>query len=297
MYQFIPFTAEYAGPRHRSIADLAHGFLSPDAKEQVLLLLNTINADSLTDIASWADEIKPTSRHIPTDPDTQDFIRKYPTSNEWHFVDLPVDATRYDVMEYAAFTRKDDIVQSAIKSINILLGNSEDFSKLNALRWLVHLVGDMHQPLHLACSYIDGSSGQPKLVFEKDEILEKHLLQKSDRGGNKILLPNGKALHSYWDGDLPERDNNFLGYDYSPPTTVSREKLIDLPAQWVGEIVQFAAQAYKGLTITGFNNAQVTKVDVTWNEAEYDQRCIPIVKEICEKAASRLAFLLNTIYG
>ena len=296
------FKAKFSGPRHKTIAEVAEKFLEPKAKKEVLKLLQKISAStkSLKDIATWADEIKPRSASKPTDKETTDFLKKFPDSGEWHFVDLPVDATGYDATKYAAFTRADDIVQTCIESINILTGNSTKFSKPNALRWLVHLIGDMHQPLHIACSYVDYSKAKPRLVFGRDEILKKDLLQKSDRGGNKINLPigsKGKALHSYWDSDLPDKDKNFNNPTPVVIPAVSLDKLVQLPARWVGENVQFAKEAYKGLTVKGINAVQKTNVDVTWNKTEYDNRCIPLIKDLSLKAASRLAFLLNTIYA
>ncbi|MES1159489.1 MAG: S1/P1 nuclease, partial [Bacteroidota bacterium] len=187
-----PGPAEFSAPRHKTIGSLAGKFISdkPAAKE-VQKLLKKIGAASLEEIAPWADAIKPTSRNLPSDKDTKDFLKKFPDTREWHFVDLPVDTQSYDTKVYKAFIREDDIVHTLVECINILMGQSAKFSKPNALRWLVHLAGDLHQPLHIAYSYIDFSKKKPELVFKKDEILSRNLLQKSDRGGNKINLPIG----------------------------------------------------------------------------------------------------------
>jgi len=291
----------FGAPRHKTIAALAYKFLTPDAKKAVEKLLKKINAQSLEDIAAWADQIKPTSSHLPNDPDTQKFLQDFPNTNEWHFVDLPIDATSYDTTIYAAFTREDDIVHTSMECINILMEKSTRYSKLNALRWLTHLIGDMHQPLHIACSYIDVRGTKPKLVFEKDKILNGNLLQKSDRGGNKILLLNtagisGKPLHSYWDTTLPGMDNDFSNAAYDPPPAVTKNKLITLPTLWVSDNVEFAKEAYKGLTVKGKDAKEPTRVDVKWNKSTYEKRCVPIVKKLSLKGASRLAFLLNSIF-
>lgn len=291
---------EFSAPRHRTIAEVAEAFLQPKAAKAVKKLLQKVNAASLKDIAPWADSIKPNSRNIPTDIETTRFLSKFPNTREWHFVDLPVDASAYDTSIYAAFTREDDVVHTIIECIHILTGKSNKFSKPNALRWLVHLLGDIHQPLHIACSYIDYSKAKPQLVFKKDEILSRNLLQKSDRGGNKINLPigsKGKPLHSYWDDDLPKKDDDFSDAVYNPPPAVALNKLAELPALWVSENVQLVKQAYKGLTVTGKNATHATYVDVSWNRTVYDKRCIPLIKKLSLTAASRLAFLLNTIYA
>lgn len=293
-----PPVAQFAGPRHRAIAEVADGVLSDTAKDKIRPILQKIGAGGLKDIATWADDIKPTSHNKPTDQDTQDFLEKFHRTNEWHFVDLPIDATGYDPVKYAPFVRPDDIVHMTAESINILVGNSTSFSPLNALRWVTHLVGDMHQPLHIACSYIDFSQTVPRLVFEADEVVAKHLLQQTDRGGNKIILPlgsSGKPLHSYWDSDLPAKDNN-LGVHPPIPAAVPRNKLVDLPAAWVSDNVQFAKQAYDGLTVKGKNPHNPGNVDVSFDQGEYNARCIPLVKALSLKAAGRLAMLLNTIF-
>ncbi|MFD2938226.1 S1/P1 nuclease [Spirosoma flavum] len=289
--------ARFSAVRHRTIAELADKFLEPTPRGKVREILKVLKSGNLKDIASWADDIKPTSKNKPTDSETKDFLNEFPDTREWHFVDLPVDAHKYDVVEYAAFTRPDDIVHQTVESINILTNNSTKFSKPNALRWLVHLVGDMHQPLHIACSYVDLSQGIPVLVFDKDTIFAKHLLQKSDKGGNNINLPIHKALHSYWDSDLPEMDNNFDNTNFDSPAPVPIGDLINLPAQWVSDNVKFAKEAYNGLTVKGANAKQPNTIDVDWDQNEYNHRCVPIIKSLSQKAASRLAFLLNTIYA
>lgn len=291
---------EFSAPRHQTIGELADKFLqSTNAEKEVKKLLKKINAGSLKEIAPWADEIKPTVKNKPQDRETKDFLNKFPDSREWHFVDLPIDATAYDVKIYRAFTREDDVVHTSVECINILSGKSNKFSKPNALRWLVHLVGDIHQPLHIACSYIDYSKAKPELVFKKDDILNRDLLQKSDRGGNKINLPigsQGKALHSYWDSELPKMDDTFGEETYAPLPAIPLNKLANLPSQWVSENVQFAQEAYKGLTVKGKNATHPTYVDVSWNKTAYEKRCAPIVKNLSLKAANRLAFILQTIY-
>lgn len=290
----------FSAPRHRSIAEVADTFLTQAAHKAAGKLLKKINATNLKAVATWADDIKPIMKNKPKDKDTLDFLAKFPNTREWHFVDLPIDADSYDTTRYAAFTRADDIVHTAVECINILLGKSKKFSKLNALRWLVHLVGDMHQPLHIACSYIDYSKTKPQLIFEKDEIINRQLLQKSDRGGNRIILPigsKGKPLHSYWDSDLPAKDLNFSNAVPAAIPPVPKNKLVDLPAQWVGDNVKYAKEAYKGLTVTGKNAVSATSVDVSWDRVKYDKRCVPVIKELSLVAANRLAFLLNSIYS
>ncbi|MES1159488.1 MAG: hypothetical protein ABUM51_01915, partial [Bacteroidota bacterium] len=107
----------------------------------------------------------------------------------------------------------------------------------------------------------------------------------------------GKALHSYWDSDLPKKDDDFESEEYNPPPAVAAADLITLPALWVGSNVKFAEQAYKGLKVIGKNATHPTYVDVSWNKTAYDKRNVPLIKDLSVLAANRLAFLLNTIYS
>lgn len=292
---------EFAARRHKTIGSLAQEFIkSTLAEKEVAKLLEKINASSLEEIADWADKIKPTSKNKPTDSETKDFLTHFPDTREWHFVDLPLDATSYDVQKYRRYIRKDDVVHALMESINILMGNSNKFSKPNALRWLVHLMGDIHQPLHIACSYIDYNKAIPELVFNSNEVLIRNLLKMSDKGGNKIVLPiggSGKSLHQYWDSDLPEMDNDFSTVKYDNNTMISKTELLAMPSEWVGENVQYAKEAYKGLTVIGRNNKDKTAIDIKWDQNSYNQRCIPLIKEMSIKAGQRLAYTLICIYS
>ena len=100
------------------------------------------------------------------------------------------------------FTRSDDVVQMYRHCVLVLKGTSNRFSEVNALRLVGHLVGDIHQPLHIGCSFIDDSTTPPTMVFDQATIVSKNLKKKSDTGGNKIKLPNAGSMHSFWDGSL-----------------------------------------------------------------------------------------------
>ncbi|QHT65343.1 S8 family serine peptidase [Rhodocytophaga rosea] len=190
--------------RHELIAGAAAQLLSQRARIEIARILAPLGNVGLQDIAGWADQIK---RHTPTsndDPDTVKFLNDFPGDihRVWHYVNLPLGAAHYSREDYEIFTREDDVVQMIGKSVSVLLQNSNIMSELNALRWLTHLVGDVHQPIHVGCSYIDTSGSLPELVFDPQRIIERNL--KSDTGGNSLVLPisGNISLHSYWDSRL-----------------------------------------------------------------------------------------------
>jgi hypothetical protein len=149
------------GPQaHRVIAVIASDRLTPVAKAAVRELLH--EGDSLADVANWADS------------DGHDVV---PGSAPWHYVNVPITAPRYD----ARFCVRGNCVVEKIKHFRKILADrgAPKRERQHALLFLVHFVGDVHQPLHV------GDNG--------------------DRGGNLTqiqFLGKGTNLHRLWDSDL-----------------------------------------------------------------------------------------------
>lgn len=195
------FGVEFWGiTRHELIAGAAMAFLSNRAKTEVERILAPINKISLEDVAGWADRLR---GNIPNaDDETRRFLadNRNRSRGTWHYVNIPHAASGYSREDYPEFTRDDDVVQMIRHCVLVLKGESDRFSELNALRWLSHLVGDVHQPIHVGCGYLDESSDPARLVFDPEFVAENNL--EHDRGGNRIKLPIGASLHSYWDSRL-----------------------------------------------------------------------------------------------
>lgn len=313
--------------RHELIASVASNFLTIRAQSEIAKLLGP--GQTLRDIAGWADQIKGKSSSSPgLDPDTKAFLDKYPgdTSKKWHYVDLPLGIASYQQAQ--DFTRKDDVVQSIALCVEVLKGRSQLISRLNALRWLVHLVGDVHQPLHIACGFIDASSGQPRLETSPDVIKRKRL--ESDKGGNSLVLPVSGAisLHSYWDTYLPSdqesanmnnrfataaRDvqsrseiavNNLWGHLKRARVAAGTQTTVAVLANtgdpsawaidWANASLAAARKAYRLLQIKrSLGNG---KYEVSWpGKTLYDAEYRPLVSRQLAAAADNLATLLNTI--
>jgi len=129
------------GPKgHAIVADLAASRLTPTAKQNLQLLLGT---DSLAAIASWADSVR----------------KERDESYDWHFVDIPKDAAGFSE-ERDCFRPQDKHKDALTDHHNCVVDRIEMFQKtlgdekasraerLEALKWIVHFVGDLHQPLH-----------------------------------------------------------------------------------------------------------------------------------------------------
>jgi hypothetical protein len=129
------------GPEgHRVIADIARSHLTPAARQDVRELQGN---DDLAAGANWADEVK----------------SDRPETGGWHFVDIPMNAGGfseardcYHPSDKHANTRLDrhncvvDRIKMFTQTLADLKASSSD--RIEALKFLVHFVGDIHQPLH-----------------------------------------------------------------------------------------------------------------------------------------------------
>jgi len=114
---------------HRVVAILATNRLTPEAHNQIVDLLGP--GVILAHIATWADEVRPSR----------------PNTSPWHYVNIPRDATGYAA---ARDCRRGRVVSAIERSLRVLQNLSEDrVVREDALRWVVHLVADLHQPLHV----------------------------------------------------------------------------------------------------------------------------------------------------
>lgn len=122
---------------HRLTALVAEHYLTPEAQKQVAELLH---GESLADIASWAD----------------DYRNDAPATAPWHFVDIPASATTFDRMRDCPLSSTDpsspwrDCITDRILYFEGRLGDLDlaPRERAIALKFLVHLIGDIHQPFH-----------------------------------------------------------------------------------------------------------------------------------------------------
>ncbi|PTT92483.1 endonuclease, partial [Pelomonas sp. HMWF004] len=113
---------------HRLIAELAQDQLTPAARAQVARILEQEPGATMASISTWADEVR--SRETAA----------------WHYVNPPEGSCSY---EPARDCPGGDCVVEAINAqAAILKSKAPDAVRLSALKWVVHLVGDVHQPLH-----------------------------------------------------------------------------------------------------------------------------------------------------
>jgi len=132
-------------------------------------------ADALADASTWADDIR-SSR---------------PETAPWHYIDIPLGTTRRDVEKFC--DPKDSCVTRATRDQLAILRSTEadPRKRADALRFLIHFVGDLHQPLHAATNNDEGGNCVPVSFFDA--------LPQLRNPQTESYSPN---LHGVWDTNI-----------------------------------------------------------------------------------------------
>ena len=147
---------------------------------------------------------KPNSDDVRDSPDFKKFAIE-------HFADFPfsVDATPVPT----DLPDADNVIVALQKNVDILKNSTDDNERAQALRFVIHFVGDIHQPLHCS-TRVD--SAHPK----------------GDQGGNGFFLrvrgTNGQVnkvkLHGYWDGGLDSFPKGGGPPKFPPPPRIAQKR-------------------------------------------------------------------------
>jgi hypothetical protein len=267
---------------HAVVADIAEQHLTPAARTRILNLLALEQHSRLDEVASWADEWRNT--HRETGP--------------WHYVDIPLTAQTYDA---ARDCKNDDCVVARTDQFVRVLADAHHppAERLEALKYVVHFIGDLHQPLHAG--------------------------ENADEGGNKILasylgetVAYGKYkmnLHSIWDTAVIERRlGQKEGPDMKPeamraaaatmaqgldqairPADAKHWHAPALTAKWSSAAWAVDAHdlardvTYRGIVVPG----QPSPTEMVTLGRDYDATAWVVIQLQLQRAGIRLADILN----
>jgi hypothetical protein len=290
----------FGDPGHRVVGSIAEMHLrNTRAIKEVRKILRA--NETLADAAVWPDTIK---SPLYEDEDTAPFRLEHPGHEIYHYTNLP-----FQVDAYAAGipgARAADIVQISRECIRVLRGTSTLFERREAVRMLAHLVGDIHQPLHVGNAFV--SADQPlRFVVPKGSTG-----WRSSLGGNTLVYgPQDRFnLHSYWDAHAV---NLVMGAD--DVSTLAGRLFQDLPVmpgwidqgdaetwpeRWAGEALELAKAAHHDVKLLSYLGADETgRVPHRWRiqqPAGYDDRSRSIVRIQLAKGGYRLAATLEAIW-
>jgi hypothetical protein len=324
---------------HRAVGAIADKLLKgSNAEKQIAALL--LPGESLESIANWADCVKGTYCG-PQTPEMVSYTTGNPKHSEYHYTDVPFQLPHYH--DGGVGTSEVDIVQTLKQAIAVLQGktdpalNPHNFTKRQALMLLVHMTGDIHQPLHVGAAFVskDGKFVVPKTHADVDEAAIF-----DSRGGNNLLLddqklsqlsanliPPGeprpvregvpqaltKPFHSYWDSTTVDyafrriqtrtpgqfADAAIAG---KPAIKANSGDLATWPYQWADDSLVVSKDAYKDV-VPGKLVPQVSKKGETYYTftlevpANYPVPSSQIAKEQLIKGGYKLAEVLKAIYG
>jgi len=236
---------------HRVIAQIAEQNLTKKAKKQVNCALEGY---PMAYWANWADNI----RSEKTD--------KWNHTHKWHFVNLPANLSKQQFLEVAKNIEQDN-VYSEIPKLGETIKNKTTTieEKRFALYFLIHLVGDLHQPMHVG--------------------------REEDLGGNKINVSwfnSPTNIHSVWDSRLIDHEK----YSYTEYAQIlnilTKEEKKNLQEgsldDWLFETYEIANEIYATIE-TG------DKLSF-----EYPYKYKSTVELQMQRAGLRLAALLNKIF-
>lgn len=235
---------------HRIVGQVAESYLTRKTNREIRKILGN---ESLAMASNWADFIK-------SNP-------SYKYLDNWHYINLPA-ALEADRVQGSFINDTATNAYTKIQFLSAELKNkalAQD-KKVMYLRLLIHIVGDIHQPMH---------TGR----FE-------------DLGGNRVQLTwfgQPTNLHRVWDSDLIESEQlNYTEYTKAI-NFIDKSRLFSLqserPAQWIADSYKISEQIYSG----------VKSGDKLSYRYIYDY--ISIANNQLLKGGVHLSTLLNEIFG
>jgi len=259
------------GPQgHRTVGAIADRLLTPPARAAVMEILaddrdkfdNPSHRTTLESVSVWADEIRGTSAARPA----------------WHYDDIPVCGSE----PKSRYCPDGQCNTEQLKRLIAVLADTRAAPRERdeALKWVVHLLGDIHQPLHAA--------------------------DNDDHGGNRVAVAlegvktrGRENLHRVWDNDLVTLVLHTRGHQKPPRNidalaaearTLAGEAGQGDPDSWASESNHLARNvAYR---YPGFVCNRVPP-GIVMLDGAYQEQAEAIVRERLLLAGARLATLLN----
>lgn len=244
MISFSPKAFSWGKTGHRIVGEIAQRNLTKEAQKGIKEILGD---EDLSRVATWADEIRSN--------------KKYDYSAPWHYASIPTGKTYFEQKR-----NKDGDVIEALFRFEETLRNpkSTKDEKSEALKFMVHMLGDLHQPLHVGLA--------------------------EDRGGNTVRLKWFKGetnLHAIWDENIVDFEQlsyteyaNYLNHftDLEKKSFTSGTFL-----DWARESQELRSVVYDtgGSESIGY---------------EYHHKIKPVMELRLRQAGLRLATMLNNIF-
>ncbi|MBX7246617.1 MAG: S1/P1 nuclease [Candidatus Sumerlaeaceae bacterium] len=248
----------YGVEGHKIVALVAENHLTSATRAKVGEILN---GSTMADVSSWADSYRQTHRETAG----------------WHYIDIEISDHKI-----LAGSKTHGTVVDAISSQSKILAeeSSTSESRRMALKFIIHFLGDVSQPLHCADNY--------------------------DSGGNKVkvdFLGRNGSLHQVWDTMLLQK---MMAEDQASSATgdlrklanaVDAEFLPNLASIQEGSVNDWAEQSYKVAAFNAYSylkNDTLSSLTVTLDQKYYNDNK-PVLRRMLASGGYRLALVLNQI--
>jgi nuclease S1 len=241
------------------IASIATRHLSPRARDAVAQL---VPDQTLTDVANWADDIR----------------SERPETERWHFVNIELADRRYDAARDCRRTSHGDCVIAATERFKHVLADPrrKQSERAEALRFLVHLIGDLHQPLH--CSDNHDAGGNDVEVTFFGQQMNVHTQKQWN-------------LHAVWDSGIIDRTGlSTASYAMRLQNALGAA---DLAALEGGSVVDWALEAQRAAADHAYKKLPANK---RLGLAYFNENWA-VVDDLLAKAGVRLARTLNDAFA
>lgn len=216
----------------------------------------------------------------------------------YHFVDLPLQHPHYKAG--APGTAANDLVQALGAALARLDKGTTAAAPApvfkddaEALRVLTHLVGDLHQPLHVGSVYLDDKGRQVDPA--NDAEAKAH-----DNSGGNTLLFESRTLHKSWDGITDTLYKSLLsgaGQAEAAKVPSTAGPLAGWPLAWADDTAAEAAQAFQALKIDPFVKTGFAQGwPVSAPQPAYRQAQQTLQRAQLIKAGARLAEILHKLW-
>jgi nuclease S1 len=177
---------------HQTVALIAEKHLTPEARQLVQKLLGenpvdpklkrwcgNATSDSMVDASTWPDD-----------------VRNERKNGSWHYIDIPRGKHNGELDQYCG---SEGCVMRAIEEQRAILKDksADSMKRAEAIRYLIHFVGDLHQPLHAINNADNGGNCVPVKYFRHEPLPNTQHPEREDYSPN---------LHQIWDTEIVERD-------------------------------------------------------------------------------------------
>ena len=258
---------------HRIVAKICYDNLTPQARQ---LIDESLGADYLEQVANWPDYIKSE--------------RGWDFAKPWHYMTVHNDQTIAETMMQSQKDAKIDNVIEAIELMQgILKGEEKSINKFQGLMdknkveplsgsiqatafaFLIHFIGDIHQPMHVG--------------------------KNKDLGGNKIkvlFFDTEANVHSVWDTHMIENEqlsySEFARFVEKHTSSMKADCQSDGIFTWAEESIELREDIYR--TLYDYTDRESGLPDFSY---KYQHDYLPVVEERLGAAGYRAAKMINDL--